>query len=100
MNVKKIISELASQDLKEIGLWYNEKVNGLGKRFTKEVRAKINFLIKHPLSCEIRYNEVRIALLKDFPYTIHYYYDSTDNILLVLGVYHTSRNPTIWEDRK
>ena len=38
MKSKKVISELAIQDIKETALWYNSKKKGLGKEFTSEIR--------------------------------------------------------------
>ena len=50
MKCKKIISELAVQDIKEATLWYNSKKNGLGKEFTAEIRKTVNYIVDYPLA--------------------------------------------------
>ena len=45
---------------------------GLGKRFTAEVREKVGFTRKNPTASNVRYDDVRTAVLNIFPYMVHY----------------------------
>lgn len=79
MKCKKIISELASFDIKENVLWYNSKRKGLGKEFAFEIRKTVNYICNYPLAFPKKYEEIRVAVVDIFPYTIHYYFDESTN---------------------
>jgi hypothetical protein len=72
---KVVILSLAKQDIKEAAHWYNSRREGLGKRFTLEIRQKIDLLKKEPYAAAIRYDETHTAVLDVFPYMIHYNVD-------------------------
>ena len=94
---KAIILPPAKLDIKEAATWYNGKQNGLGKRFTTEVRQKVNHLKQDPFISVVRYDDVRTAVLEVFPFMIHYSVNDKDNLIVILAVLHTSRNPDIWK---
>jgi plasmid stabilization system protein ParE len=96
---KSIILPLAKEDIKEAALWYEEKQTGLGKRFTEQVREKVSFIKTTPKACNIRYDNVRTAVLNVFPFMIHYLIDKDNKTVIVLAVLHTSRTPEIWKNR-
>lgn len=96
---KSIILPLAKEDIREAALWYNKKSKGLGKRFTSEVREKVRFIKQNPKAFNIRYDNVRTAVLNVFPFMIHYAIDETNITIVVSAVFHTSRNPKIWDKR-
>ena len=95
---KSIILPLAKADIREAALWYNEKQKGLGKRFTAEVREKVHF-IKQPKASNVRYDSVRTAVLNVFPFMIHYTINESNKTVIVSAVFHTSRNPDVWNKR-
>lgn len=64
---KSIILPLAKQDIREAALWYNQRNKGLGKKFTAEVREKIRFIRENPPASNVRYDDVRTAVLNIFP---------------------------------
>jgi toxin ParE1/3/4 len=99
MKCKKIISELAVQDIKEVALWYNSKKKGLGKEFTAEIRKTVHYIIEYPLAFPIKYNEIRLAVVAVFPYTIHYFFDKSSNTVFVTAIYNDARNPDNWKNR-
>lgn len=53
---KVIILPAAKQDIKDAADWYNKRQKGLGKRFTTEVREKVQFITKNPLAVAVRYD--------------------------------------------
>lgn len=91
--------DFVKTDLKEISDWYNKIVHKLKLKFIKEFRAKIKFIKENPHTCEIKYSNFRIAFLKKFPVAIHNEYQPSLNQILIISVFHTSRNPQIWEER-
>ncbi|SRR6056297_1289422 len=96
---KSIILPLAKEDIREAVKWYNKRSKGLGKRFTTEVRKKVRFIKQHPDAFNIRYKEIRTAVLDVFPYMIHYSIDKTNKVVVVSAVFHTSQNPEKWKQR-
>jgi plasmid stabilization system protein ParE len=99
MKCKKTISDLAQRDIREIALWHNTKSKGLGKRFTTEVRIATNYIVDFPEAFQSRYDGIRVATVAVFPYCIHYYFDTNNNTVFVVGVYRDSRDPEIWKER-
>jgi hypothetical protein len=92
----KILSE-SKQDIKEIRLWYAGKQSNLREKFTNALKKEISNIHKNPFLYQIRYDDVRIAYVKTFPYSIHYtIYVAT---IIIKAVYHTSRDSKIWVNR-
>lgn len=97
MKAKKFVSHSAKFDLKEAAEWYNEARKGLGFLFLTEVKQTINYITENPLTYGIRYSNIRIAFTSKFPYGVHYEYIHHKHQVNILAVYHTSRDPEIWE---
>ncbi len=93
---KVVILQLAKLDISKAATWYNSKQKGLGKRFTNEVRAKVLFIRENPMSCAIRYDEIRCAVLDVFPFMVHYTIDEVNKTIIVVAIFHTSLNPERW----
>jgi len=94
-----IILPLAKKDILEAAKWYNIKKEGLGKQFTKEVRYSVKYIRKEPKSVAIRYNNIKCAPLKRFPFMIHYYIEESNKSIVIIAVFHTSINPSTWNKR-
>jgi hypothetical protein len=58
----------------------------LGKKFTKEVRDIVLYIKQDPQAFSIRYNEVRTAVLKVFPFMVHYSMDESNKTLIITAV--------------
>ena len=89
----------ALNDIQKITDWYNEQQAGLGGRFKKTVIQQINSLKKDPHIFVIRYKEIRCVLVKKFPYMTHFFINGENNIVEVIAVISTDRNPKIWTER-
>jgi len=99
MNAQKIIFNFAKTDLSEASKWYEKQQKGLGKRFLSEMKSAFDTICKSPKSFPIRYDENRIFYTKTFPYGIHYQYIENKNEIHIKAIFHTARNPQIWEQR-
>lgn len=96
---KSIILPLAKEDIRDAARWYNKQSPGLGRKFTKEVRDIVLYIKQNPQACSIRYNEVRTAVLKVFPFMVHYTIDEDTKTLIITAVLHTSQDPKLWQKR-
>lgn len=90
------IDEDTLKDLGKIVIWYNNQVQDLGLRFHKQVKSQINSLKNQPYICAIRYKDVRCMLVKKFPFMIHYRINEESYLVEIFAIFHTSRNPEIW----
>ena len=96
---KAIILPLAKLDISEAAAWYQSKQNGLGKRFTQEVRSTVLHIRKNPEASAIRYDETHCAVLDVFPFMIHYTIDDAHKYVIIAAVFHTSLSPKNWIKR-
>ena len=96
---KALILPLAKEDIREAARWYNDQSPGLGKKFTEEVRNIVRYIKQNPQACSIRYNQVRTAVLKVFPFMVHYTIEESNRTIIVSAVLHTSRDPEVWKKR-
>ena len=91
------IAEAAEKDLHEAFQWYEEKQVSMGQRFKNDVSNTIDSIQRHPLQSSVRYKNARVRFLHDFPCGIHYRIH--EHHILIIAVFHTSRNPEQWKSR-
>ena len=96
---ESVILLLAKKDIRDAARWYNEQSQGLGKRFTAEVRDSVRYIKQNPTACSIRYDQVRTAVLRVFPFMIHYTIDEKNKTVVISAVLHTSKDPKEREKR-
>ncbi|TRX40027.1 type II toxin-antitoxin system RelE/ParE family toxin [Flavobacterium restrictum] len=99
MKCKKVISESAKLDIIENTLWYNTKRKGLGKEFAVEIRKTVNYISDFLLAFPVKYDAIRVAVVRTFPYTIHYYFDQPNNTIFISCVFHDANDPEILNRR-
>jgi plasmid stabilization system protein ParE len=99
MKATKLISIYAKTDLSDAVKWYESQQKGLGKRFLNEMKESFSTICNNPTGFPIRYDDCRIYFTKIFPYGIHYQYIAVKNEIHIKAIFHTSRNPQIWEQR-
>ena len=99
MAYRLIVDPIVNLDLIDTIDWYNKAQPGVGIKFFKQVQVVFKRLQKNPLAFSIRYKTNRTALVKKFPYMIHYFVDNENRNVVVISVLHTSRDPKIWIER-
>jgi toxin ParE1/3/4 len=78
---------------------YERQRPGLGLRFVAAVDKRLGVIAADPLRYAAVYRDVREADVVRFrKYRIYYIAEPTR--VLVLSVFHTSRNPIIWKRRR
>lgn len=82
-------------DIQTITAWYDDVSAGLGERFQKTVISHINSLNQNPQIYAIRYKQIRCALMKKFPYMVHFFINEENNTVEVLAIISTDRDPMI-----
>lgn len=96
---KVLLLPEAKEDIREAAVWYEKQQKGLGKRFTEEIKTKVDFLKQNPTAVSVWHNSVRVAVLNIFPFLIHYLLEEEDSKIVIIAVFHSSRNPELWSKR-
>jgi toxin ParE1/3/4 len=77
--------------------WYEGEEAGLGFAFLNQLREAYIRILNYPLGYqELRFG-VRRALTKQFPYAI--YFSIEGDVVVILAVLHTARDPAEWQRR-
>jgi toxin ParE1/3/4 len=77
--------------------FYEGRRRGLGKQFVAKVREVLKALAKNPKRHGVVYQSVRKSVLRKFPYIILYQEEPSE--VLIISVFHCSRDPAIWMKR-
>lgn len=88
---------VAALEARDARLFYDGRRDGLGARFTEELRATLRRIQDLPLTWPEVDGPVRRALVNRFPYLVHYAVERDE--VLVVGVYHAKRRPIAWRER-
>lgn len=97
MSYKVLLRTEAESDLLDAAKYYEEKLIGLGTEFISSVENTIDSISHQPESFQIVYRNVRRALIRKFPFGIHYIIE--ESRIVVLAVFHFSRDPKNWKNR-
>jgi len=74
--------------------WYEDKLAGLGERFIKAVRRKIEQIAEHPQAFGRRADKTyREAQVDFFPYLIIYKVYKAQNEIFICSIHHTKKQP-------
>jgi hypothetical protein len=84
-------------DIEEITLWYEDQREGLSFDFELCLEVGINEIQRTPSAFQKRYKQVKIRFINRFPFGIHYIINN--EIITIVGVFHTSRSPSNWLKR-
>jgi plasmid stabilization system protein ParE len=87
----------ASAEFIEATAWYDSKRLGLGLEFIDEIERCISLASIDPLQFVIVKENVRRVVANRFPYSVYFRADKSR--IVVLAVFHGSRDPTILEAR-
>lgn len=77
--------------------WYEGQRMGLGLEFEVEVELIVAEIAAHPKRYPVVLRDIREAPVRRFPYCV--YYRVRQGRLIVLSVFHTSRDPGEWQSR-
>jgi toxin ParE1/3/4 len=93
-----VILDLEARDEFDQGYdYYEGRRAGLGESFADAVQVALNRIGVMPQLHRAVFGDVRRAVVRGFPYGI-YYRDEAIRVR-VLSVFHTSRDPGVWQSR-
>ena len=82
----------AQKEILDAWEWYEEQRLGLGDQFKDEVIKKIRAVVENPLHYQLK-GKYREAQTDIFPYLIVFRFDKKADMIFIVSVFHTSRNP-------
>jgi plasmid stabilization system protein ParE len=92
-----VVSREAEAEYAEAAAWYANRSEALRARFIAQVRDTFAKIEASPERFAFVKPDVRMALVAKFPYAIFFRKDAAR--VVVLCVFHTSRDPSIWQQR-
>lgn len=84
-------------EIREAAEFYEGRVSGLGADFIDEVDAAIGRIIQFPEAWGNLGGRYRRCNLRRFPYSVIYSIQ-TDHEILIVSVFHQSREPQSWRE--
>jgi hypothetical protein len=89
---KVLYAPEALEEIKEVVDYYNSESKGLGARFKANLLAEIRAVKARPFSRSFRYDQVRFAVVKKFPYAAHYTIDESAKVIKIQAVLAFARD--------
>ena len=77
--------------------WYEENREGLGAEFRTALDGTLSRIARHPESYAPGYRSVRHALVRRFPYAVHF--RLVADVVVVVAIMHTKRHPSVVKAR-
>jgi plasmid stabilization system protein ParE len=90
------LSDRAERDLVRAREWYDRQGRDLGSRFIDSVVAAIQVARENPGTCPVVRKGVPGIRCKRLPYRV--YFELQRDRVVAAAVYHTARNPRLWND--
>ncbi len=98
MSLSIAFHRAASAEFIEASVWYESKRFGLAIEFMAEIDRCVSLAAEHPQQFTIVREDIRRVVANHFPYSI--YFRPEKHRIVVLAVFHSSRDPAIWQARE
>lgn len=89
MNIRFTVK--AAEEFRAASAWYEEQRKGLGSQFIVAVDAALQSVRRTPMLFPIAFDEIHRCTLKRFPFGV--FYSVEDESIVIVGVYHSRREP-------
>lgn len=97
MSLPVTFHRAASAEFIEASEWYEAKRVGLALELIAEIDRCVSLASKYPLQFAVVREDVRRIVANRFPYSV--YFREEKHRIVVLAVFHGSRDPAIWQAR-
>jgi plasmid stabilization system protein ParE len=96
---KIVLSPPARNDIREAAKWYNKRKAGLGRQFVSRIKEATAYIKDNPYMAQVRFDDVRVVIVKQLPYSIHYKIKEDIKTVLIHAILHDHRDPDLWPQR-
>lgn len=97
MSLPVFLRDEAQAEFDEAFDYYEAQRPGLGVAFAARVQEVFDRIGSNPLLHPAVFADIRKAAVARFPYRVYYRTDAPR--VEVIAVFHTARDPTIWQNR-
>jgi toxin ParE1/3/4 len=97
MSLPVTFHRAASTEFIEASECYETKRVGLALEFIAEIERCVSLASQHPQQFAVVREEIRRVVAQRFPYSV--YFRTEKHRIVVLAVFHSSRDPAIWQAR-
>jgi plasmid stabilization system protein ParE len=97
VSLRVVLRAEAQAEFDEAFDWYDAQRPGLGVAFATQVRDVFARIGANPQLHAVVFADVRKAVVARFPYCVYYRVEATR--IQVLAVFHSRRDPSIWQAR-
>lgn len=97
MTLRVVFRRAAKSEFEDAAAWYAGRAPGLGEEFIHEIEQTIASAAAAPQRYPVVFDDVRRAVARRFPFAV--YFRVRSDALVVLAIFHGSRNPAIWRRR-
>ncbi|MGB6063304.1 MAG: type II toxin-antitoxin system RelE/ParE family toxin [Desulfomonilaceae bacterium] len=97
MSVRVVLRPAARAEFDEAFDWYERQRPGLGVDFVAHVQAVFDEITARPEMYAAVLEDIRRATVRRFPYSVFYRIEPQQ--VVVVAVFHSRRDPTIWRER-
>lgn len=97
MTLQVSFRQAARTEFIEAAAWYESKRPLLGVEFVAEIERCVALAAEQPQLHAVAYRGLRRVICRRFPYGI--YFRVTAQRIVVMAVFHSSRDPAIWQGR-
>ena len=97
MSLPVVLRQEARTEFDEAFDWYEQQRPGLGVNFVACVQDVLDRIVTTPELYPQVFEDVRRAIVWRFPYSVFYKIEPSQ--VVVLAVFHSRRDPKIWQAR-
>ena len=91
------LRRVAQNEYDDAADWYESRRTGLGVRFVAALQQVIQVISDQPERYPEVWPGVREAPVQGWPYCV--YYQVHDDHVMVIAVFHSARDPSVWQSR-
>ena len=88
-----VFSPKALNDMEDAVDYYNQVSLGLGNRFLTDFNVIYKAIDLNPFFASVKYDDVRCAGLKRFPFSVHYSVNKSNKVITIAAVFNTWKEP-------
>ena len=97
MSLPIVLRDEAKKEFDEAFDWYNARRTGLGVEFVAEVQRVFDRIAVFPKMHGVVFSDIRKGVVRRFPYCV--FYRPHPDRIEVIAVFHSSRDPSVWQAR-
>ena len=96
---KVVLTEPAKQDIKNAKDYYKNISVNLGKLFLERIKEARLFISENPNANDTLYRDIKMHLIKQFPYHLHYYFNEKINLIVIIAIEFAKRENLDFSER-